>query len=373
MKNRNICIVTFPVGKSGLVPLSQFVDILYNLSNDLYLVSGNDSIDTFESDSRIHFYGILHKKGNNFISRILNYTVAQLKISYKLIILRKKIDIYVFSIGGENLVLPIVCLKLANKKVLLAMAGYSKQYSKGYLSKILQCSNNIVFSYVDKLVLYSQNLVEQWKLERYNHKTYVASRHFVNLNEFKLMNNYNDRKNLIGYVGRFSDEKGIMNLVEAIPIILAENNNLDFVLIGDGVLFNKIKSFLDQNNLSNRVKLTGWVPRAELPYMLNELKIIVIPSYTEGLPNIMLEAMACGTPVLATSVGAIPDIIKDSNNGFIMKDNSPLYIKKHIVRVLEHPDLEKITHNARFFVESEFTFEDAVSRYQKLLYDICCI
>jgi len=94
---------------------------------------------------------------------------------------------------------------------------------------------------------------------------------------------------------------------------------------------------------------------------------LVLPSYTEGLPNIMLEAMACGTPVLATPVGAIPDVIRDGKTGFIMEDNSPKCIAENVVRALEHPDLEEIAEAGRRFVEEEFTFERAVEKWRGIL------
>ena len=80
--------------------------------------------------------------------------------------------------------------------------------------------------------------------------------------------------------------------------------------------------------------------------------------------------MACGTPVLATSVGGVPDVIKDEETGFIMKDNSPECIAKNVMRALEHPDLEKIVENARALVEREFTYEAAVERYRKILKEL---
>jgi glycosyltransferase involved in cell wall biosynthesis len=160
-----------------------------------------------------------------------------------------------------------------------------------------------------------------------------------------------------------------MNFVQAVPEALKKQYNLEFLIGGDGLLRPEIAKYLDAHNLHNKVKMTaGWLDHdTELPGYLNKLKLLVLPSYTEGLPNITLEGMACGTPVLATPVGAIPDIIKDGETGFIMENNSPECIAENIIRALNHPNLEQIARNARALVEREFTFEKAVERYRDIL------
>lgn len=136
---------------------------------------------------------------------------------------------------------------------------------------------------------------------------------------------------------------------------------------GDGSLKDSIVATLQDEGLTARVDLPGWISHDDLPAYLNQLRLLVLPSYTEGLPNIMLEAMACGTPVLATPVGAIPDVIRDEKTGFIMEDNSPECIAENVVRALEHPDLEEIAEVGRRFVGEEFTFERAVERWREVL------
>jgi glycosyltransferase involved in cell wall biosynthesis len=136
---------------------------------------------------------------------------------------------------------------------------------------------------------------------------------------------------------------------------------------GDGEMKEFIEKSLENENIIHDVTLSGWISHDDLPKYLNQLRLLVLPSYTEGLPNIMLEAMACGTPVLATPVGAIPDVIRDGETGFIMEDNSPECIARNVMRALNDPDLEQVAKRGRMFVEGEYTFEKVVERWKGIL------
>jgi glycosyltransferase involved in cell wall biosynthesis len=135
-------------------------------------------------------------------------------------------------------------------------------------------------------------------------------------------------------------------------------------------LKDSITASLDTEKITSRVDLPGWISHDDLPKYLNQLRLLVLPSYTEGLPNIMLEAMACGTPVLATPVGAVPDVIRDGETGFIMEDNSPECIARNVLRALNDPNLEGVADRGRRFVEGEFTFEKAVERWKTVIEEI---
>jgi glycosyltransferase involved in cell wall biosynthesis len=143
-----------------------------------------------------------------------------------------------------------------------------------------------------------------------------------------------------------------------------DDSTFEIHIAGDGPL---VKEISELEKRFKHLHYDQWIPHKDLPLYLNQLKLLIIPSETEGLPNIMLEAMACGTPVLATPVGAIPDIIKDGETGFILENNSRECIKENIFRVFNHPDLDKIIQAARNLVEKDFSFESSVQRYKKIL------
>jgi len=252
----------------------------------------------------------------------------------------------------------------------LAQSGSQMQTAelrKDRLSKVLGALSGINFTLSDKIILYSEHLIDEWKLQEYRSKIFVSPRHILDLDRFKMQIPLSGRNDLVGWIGRFGTEKGLLEFAEAIPEILERTEGIKFLVAGDGQLRGRIEEYLDKQNLKDKVRLTGWIPHDHVSDYLNDLKLLVLPSYTEGLPNIVLEAMACGTPVLATPVGAIPDVIRDSETGFIMENNSPECIAQNVVRALNHSNLEHIAKNARAFVENEYTHEKAVERYRKVL------
>jgi glycosyltransferase involved in cell wall biosynthesis len=269
--------------------------------------------------------------------------------------------------------LPMLIAKVLRKRVVWILPSSlikMIEIHKSPLRVVSEYSHNISYALANKIILYSPNLIKEWNLEKYKNKISIAHPHFLDFDKFKIKKKFDERDNLIGYIGRLSEEKGILNFVNAIPKISKEKNNLQFLIGGDGLLREKIEKYLDENDLNDKVKLVGWIPHNGLPDYLNELKLLVIPSYTETGPVIALEAMACGTPIIGTKVGHMADLVRDQETGFILEDNSSQCIARNTIRALNYLELEQIAKNARALVEKEFTYEKAVERYREVLNDI---
>ena len=372
MKNRqrSIGIVTFPISEAGTIPLSNLIDILYSLSKDLYLITGNSGYTFFRDDKRLNIHRIRHGRHTSVCTRIVNYVFTQSRISCKLMKLSTSVDLWIFFIGGEGLVIPVLTAKLLRKKVLLVSAGSGvrvAQAERDPFTKVLAALQSITLNLVDRIIVYSQRIVEENDLGKYRYKISIARKHFLDFNKFKVHKQLDERASLVGYIGAVSKAKGIPNLLKAIPMVLNEKMDIQFLLGGAGDMEEELKTFLEEQNLERGAVFVGWIPHTNIPKYLNEFKLLVLPSYSEGLPNIMLEAMACGTPVLATPVGAILDVLRDEQTGFIMEDNSPESIARNVIRALNYPKLGEVAENARNIVGREYTHEAAVDRYRKIL------
>ncbi|MEG3057225.1 MAG: glycosyltransferase family 4 protein [Methanoculleus sp.] len=371
MTNQSTCIVTFPVENAGVTPISNLIKILLKQSiNSLYIITGNEGSRVGAIDARVQITNIPHQLKQNIVSRSISYAITQVKISFSILNTMKNIDTWLFFIGGEALTLPIIFAKLTHKPTILLFAGSQVEQTnpqKSWINPIIFWVSAFNCSLCDKLIIYSPVLIPQWNLEPYRHKILIAHEHFLDFNTFTITTPFTARPPLIGYIGRLSDEKGVQHFAQALPTILNNRQDLRALIGGDGPLRESIEASLQEGGVTSLVNFPGWISHDDLPEYLNQLQLLVLPSYTEGLPNIMLEAMACGTPVLATPVGAIPDIIVDGVTGFLMEGNSPNQIAENVIRALSSPDHEKIIRNGKQLVEENFTFECVTEKWKEVL------
>ncbi|WFN37401.1 glycosyltransferase family 4 protein [Methanomicrobium antiquum] len=354
----------------NITPLNNLLKILTMINCDIHCIFGIYEFQHHEKNQNITCEVIYNKQYNNYFFRILNYFNLQIKLIKAILKQKKDIDVFIFFIGGDTLLLPIICAKLFGKKVILLLAGSSiktHHTNQDKLTVMLKIIRKPCLFFADNILIYSKLLIQDYQLESYQHKIIIAGEHFIDFNIFNIITPLNKRPFLIGYIGRLSEEKGILNFILALKILLRENDGLNILICGDGQLKESIEIYITESGLTERVQISGWISHNEIPKYLNQLRLLILPSYTEGLPNIILEAMACGTPVLATPVGAIPDIINNGINGFIMDNNSPKCIAESVNRVLKISNLEEIVKNGNIFVYENYSFEKTLYQWSNII------
>jgi len=379
----NVALITLPIGnKIGASFVTKSLRLLEPLCGELFLITGNFLAGT---SGRVRVINIKCPKSygekRSVWIRVLRFLLIQLRTSLKLVQISSKIDIALFHLGGELNLLPIFCSKLFGKKTAIFYYGIQKSWemklnepsgaSGAIFPLVAGVLERMIFHLVDHIAVETKGIIERGPFSRYKGKVSSNGAFYVDTSRFRLERELKDRKQLGGLVSSLAPVKGVVNFIDALPLILRQLPDVEFLIGGDGPLFYKIKDCLEKSGLRDKVSLTGWLSRDRVAYHLNQMKLLVLPSYEEGLPNIVLEAMTCGTPVLATPVGGIPDVIKDGITGFILEDNYAESIAKGVIRALNHPRLLEITKDARALIESKYSYTAAVHRYGNILTSLC--
>lgn len=367
-----IGIITFPIEEASVTPLDNLLGIFSSLMNRVHVITGNAGVGVANRFEKSHFELIGHTSGSNPVTRAYNYIKTQLTITLRMAKISRYVDIWILPICGDALLPCAIFAKVLRKPIVMSLTSSTdmRSHQSDLLLSLVTIFTKINYLLADKIILYSAALIQQWNLEPYRHKILIAHEHFLDFDTFTPATSLSARPSLIGYIGRLSGEKGVQHFAKALPLILTSRQDFCAFIGGDGALKESIEASLQEGGVTDRVDLPGWIPHNDLPKHLNQLQLLVLPSYTEGLPNIMLEAMACGTPVLATPVGAIPDVIVDGKTGFIMKNNSPECIAENVMRALDSPELGRIAEAGRRFVEENYSFERTVERWKKILQNV---
>ena len=172
-------------------------------------------------------------------------------------------------------------------------------------------------------------------------------------------------RRIVGAAGRLSTEKGFSVLVDAAERVTCSLPDVGFVLFGEGVLRPALSQQITSRGLSDRFLLAGF--RSDLDRLLPRLDLLVQSSFTEGMPNVVLEACAAGVPVVATAVGGTPEILESPASDLLVPPGDPEALAERIRSVLADDQRRlDLAGRAREHVLGRFTFTAQAQLYRKL-------
>ncbi|NOZ20764.1 MAG: glycosyltransferase [Planctomycetes bacterium] len=175
------------------------------------------------------------------------------------------------------------------------------------------------------------------------------------------------RRRVVGFAGRLVPEKGIACLLEAMDLVSRALPDVLLLVAGDGELRSELKA---RYHDSPHVGFLGHLD--DMTDFYPVLDVLVLPSLWEGLPNAVVEAMACGVPVVATDVGGTGEIVRDGETGLLVPPRSAEALSDAIQKLLESAtDRRRMGKRAREFVEVEFRMGTMVSKTVGLYRDLC--
>lgn len=170
---------------------------------------------------------------------------------------------------------------------------------------------------------------------------------------------------VIGQVSRLNEQKGHTYLIDAAPAIIARQPRVKFVLVGDGPLRAELTKKIQDKGVEDHFVLLGF--RQDVPELLPLFDVFTLPSLYEGLPNVVLEAMACGLPVVATPVDGTKEAVIDQETGFLVPVGDTKQLAEKLLDVISNDDLKlKLGLAGRRRVEDDFSLDGQVKRFENL-------
>lgn len=188
---------------------------------------------------------------------------------------------------------------------------------------------------------------------------------FESINPDKEISSKFEKKLIVTFTGRLIEGKGVINLVKAVEKI--DSDNLICLVIGDGSQTEKLRSYIRENKLENKVFLLGAKQFEQTISILKASDIFVNPSYTEGLPTSVLEAALCKKGIIATDVGGTNEVITGEKDGFLIKPGSVDAIVEKIEFFIKNPEkIREYGEKAHLAVSSKFGWEKQIKEFIKL-------
>jgi len=266
-----------------------------------------------------------------------------------------------------------IIAKFFFRKKLIVRQGYQLSTSaqkNGIKLLIIQFLERLAYRRADAIIVTSKR-----------DKKYIEEKYNILAEKIKYIPNYIDtelfkplnisKENRICFIGRLEKEKNLFNLIKAVsdldvnpirgyrngeePQSKKTSNGVKLVIFGNGSQKKDLENFSKQ--LKADVEFKGNIPNKNLPMEINKSKLFILPSLYEGCPKVLLEAMACGLPVIGTDVRGINEIIKAKENGYLCGTDA-FSVRKAIIEVLSNKGLQKkLSQNARKTILENFKFE----------------
>ena len=149
-------------------------------------------------------------------------------------------------------------------------------------------------------------------------------------------------------MSRISKSKGIYDLIYTVAKYRNEYTNCKFIICGKGPAYEDVQLLIRANNLEDIFLFEGWITGDKKLSIINNSHIFVLPSYFEGMPNSIIEAMSASLPIISTNVGAIPELVQNEINGFIVTPGNIDELHTSIIKLIKNRELRiKMGLNSR--------------------------
>jgi glycosyltransferase involved in cell wall biosynthesis len=369
----DVCVISIRARETTQTATYELMEIIGQITGvSLVTVLLSDESPIFEEFEVVELAE--RGTGRTLGSAIVRFAKNQFRMCREL--LRRDEEIVLFY-GATAYLLPVLFARLVGRTVVLEPRGdvpltlklrwaedVPEPLAAG-AAKAVWLLERLSYHAASAIIAYTPAMASELGLDAFGEKLYTSGARHVDVDRFSPETPYDEREPMVGFVGRLEVEKRIPELVEIAKALAPE---VRFLFVGEGSCREAVEARLSDEIDRGEVEVLEWVPHDEVPDQLNRLKLLVLPSQpTEGLPTTILEAFACGTPVYATPVSGVPDVVREGETGFLMTETDPSALATGIERILDRQDLGRISQRARALVVEEYSFQASVDRYREML------
>jgi glycosyltransferase involved in cell wall biosynthesis len=200
-------------------------------------------------------------------------------------------------------------------------------------------------------VIHNAIVIEDYKKE--NHREQIRRKHGIEADDL-----------VLGVIGRMNPEKGCFEAIDSLTHLREMGIHPRLMMIGDGPLKEDLLGYSNKRGVAEQMVFTGHVNPVG-PYYA-AVDIVVSPSYTEGISNVILEAMACKIPVIATAVGGTPEIITHGVNGLLINPGNAKDISEAVSAIVNNPETtQRMTQAGFTTILENFEFGRRMRKVEK--------
>lgn len=311
----------------------------------------------------IPVYTLMHRSNNQFVRALMSpFILWKARVS-----IRKANFLKTNQMWGAWCA---VLSKLLFRKPLIVRTGFELYH--------FTCKQN--HSWIRRLFIYllsffSYKMADKIYVATKEDQQFVSKKFFIKKEDLSIRPNWIDieafrplempeKQDAILFVGRLTHQKNLPLLIDAV-----ENTHWSLDIVGDGEMMLELKKLAAQKKAS--IRFLGSLPNSELPRLYNTYPVFVLPSFYEGNPKTLLEAMACGRAVIGTKVTGIQSVIKDGKSGFLCHPSAHA-LKKAISQLMENKDLRNsLGALARKQIQEDQTLDSLIQRELKDYNNFC--
>jgi len=351
------------------------------------LIKGSETVSKLSSLTVIRYRYFLFKQNNLMNSNGgIAATLSQNKLYYLFVpyffisqffAIRKYVKKHNIEIIHAHWLIPqgivaVLYKKVCNKNIKIICTSHGSDLNKnfGWIGRKML---TLTLRHTDSLTVVSQTLKEKAISLGYNKPIEVVpmgidTHKFKRLETEGIRAKYSITGNILLFAGSYVAVKGIEYLLHAMPAVLKTNPNTTLIMIGNGILKEKLQQIAEDLHIANKVVFTGFIANDDMPVYFSTADVVIIPSLSEGCPVVMAEAFACSSLVITSDIDAFQNHIRNGVNGFMVPVKNSDALAKKIIEVLDEKNaLFALREEARNYAIAHFDWEMVSKEYVDLI------